>query len=64
MPITMSIKIIKQGLSDRIVDMGRYGYQDLGIQPSGPMDYLSAQLANLIIDNAPGHPVIELRKPW
>ena len=63
MPITMSIKIIKQGLSDRIVDMGRYGYQDLGIQPSGPMDYLSAQLANLIIDNAPGHPVIELHFP-
>ena len=45
----MSIKIIKKGLSDRIVDQGRFGYQDIGIQPSGPMDFWSAQLANVIL---------------
>ena len=47
----MSIKIIKKGLSDRIVDQGRFGFQDIGIQPSGPMDFLSAQLANVILGN-------------
>ena len=59
----MSIKIIKKGLSDRIVDQGRFGYQDIGIQPSGPMDFLSAQLANVILGNEVYHPVFELHFP-
>jgi len=59
----MSIKIIKKGLSDRIIDAGRYGFQHLGIHPSGPMDFLSAQLANAILDNALTHPVFELHFP-
>ena len=59
----MSIKIIKKGMYDRIVDQGRFGYQDMGIQPSGPMDYLSAQLANLILSNDLNNPVFELHFP-
>jgi antagonist of KipI len=59
----MSIKILKKGLSDRIQDLGRYGYQALGIQPSGPMDFLSAQLANAILDNDLNNPVFELHFP-
>jgi antagonist of KipI len=59
----MAIKIIKKGLSDRIVDQGRFGFQDLGIQPSGPMDFLSAQLANLILGNDITDPVFELHFP-
>ena len=59
----MSINIIKKGLSDRIEDIGRYGFQGLGIQPSGPMDYLSAQLANTILDNDLNNPVFELHFP-
>jgi len=59
----MSIKIIKKGMYDRIVDQGRFGYQDMGIQPSGPMDYLSAKLANLILNNDLNEPVFELHFP-
>ncbi len=59
----MSVKIIKKGLSDRIVDQGRFGFQDLGIQPSGPMDFLSAQLANLILGNDITEPIFELHFP-
>ena len=59
----MSIKITKKGISDRIIDGGRYGFQHLGIQPSGPMDFLSAQLANTILDNELNHPVFELHFP-
>jgi antagonist of KipI len=59
----MAIKIIKKGLSDRIVDQGRFGFQDLGIQPSGPMDFLSAQLANIILGNDLNDPVFELHFP-
>ncbi len=59
----MSINIIKKGLSDHIEDLGRYGFQGMGIQPSGPMDYLSAQLANTILDNDISNPVFELHFP-
>jgi antagonist of KipI len=59
----MSIKIIKKGLSDSIQDNGRYGYQHLGIQPSGCMDYLSAWLANKILGNQLNNPVFELHFP-
>ena len=59
----MSIRIIKKGISDRIIDAGRYGFQHLGIQPSGPMDFLSAKLANTILDNDLNQPVFELHFP-
>lgn len=59
----MSIKIIKKGLSDTIQDSGRYGYQHFGIPPCGYMDYLSAQLANLIVQNPLTSPVFELHFP-
>jgi len=44
----MSIKILHKGLADSIQDIGRYGFQHLGIQPNGCMDLLSASLANFI----------------
>ncbi len=59
----MSIKIIKKGLSDSIQDYGRYGYQHLGIQPSGSMDFFSAWLANKILGNDLNNPVVELHFP-
>lgn len=59
----MSIKIIKKGIADSLQDKGRYGYQHLGIQPGGPMDFLSAQLANYILANELHAPVIEIHFP-
>ncbi|MCX6211394.1 MAG: biotin-dependent carboxyltransferase family protein [Bacteroidetes bacterium] len=59
----MSIKIIKRGIADTIQDQGRYGFQHLGIQANGCMDYLSAQLGNAIVQNPLDHPVIELYFP-
>ncbi len=59
----MSIQILHKGLSDTIQDLGRYGYQHLGIQPSGCMDTLSAALANYILQNDTHAPVIELHFP-
>ena len=47
----MSIKILHKGLVDSIQDIGRYGFQHLGIQPNGCMDLLSASLANSILQN-------------
>jgi len=59
----MSIKIIKKGIADTIQDQGRYGFQHLGIQANGCMDYLSAQLGNAIVQNPLDHPVLELYFP-
>jgi antagonist of KipI len=59
----MSIKILHKGLADSIQDIGRYGFQHLGIQPNGCMDLLSASLANSILQNDIHTPVIELHFP-
>ena len=59
----MAIKIIKKGISDTIQDIGRYGYQHLGIQANGYLDYLSARLANTILGNPPNSPVFEIHFP-
>ena len=59
----MSIKIIKKGLADSIQDHGRYGYQHLGIPPTGCMDYFSAWLANKILGNNLYDAVFEFHFP-
>ncbi len=57
------IKIIKKGIADTIQDQGRYGFQHIGIQVNGSMDYLSAQLANALVNNPIDYPVFELHFP-
>src|SRR5688500_1935487 len=59
----MSMKIIKAGLLDTVQDMGRYGYQHLGINPGGAMDRFSAFIANILVGNDAEEAVIELHFP-
>lgn len=59
----MSIRIIKQGLHDSIQDMGRYGYQHLGINPGGAMDTVAASIANMLVGNTTDEAVIEMHFP-
>lgn len=59
----MSLKIIKAGILDTIQDVGRNGYRHLGINPSGAMDRLSAQLANALLGKELNAPVIEMHFP-
>ena len=59
----MAIQIIKNGIADTIQDMGRYGYQHLGIQTNGYLDYLSAKLANFILGNNVNAPIFEIHFP-
>src|SRR5258705_11078705 len=40
--------------------MGRFGYQDVGVPASGPLDGISLRLANALVGNAPGTPALEL----
>lgn len=59
----MSLKIIKAGIMDTIQDLGRYGYQHIGINPTGAMDKYAMQVSNILVGNDPGEAVIELHFP-
>lgn len=59
----MSLQIIKPGLLDTIQDTGRYGFQHLGINPTGVMDPFSAQLANALLGKDLNSAVIEMHFP-
>ena len=49
------LEVIKPGLETSVQDMpGRIGYWEQGFPFSGPMDFWSFQLANLLVGNAPG----------
>lgn len=59
----MSITITKAGIADSIQDAGRYGWQHLGINPTGAMDSVAMQLANALVGNSLNEAVIELHFP-
>ena len=59
----MSLQIIRAGILDSIQDLGRYGYQHLGINPTGAMDRFAASLANALLGKELSAPVIELHFP-
>jgi antagonist of KipI len=52
-------KIIKPGLQTTVQDLGRTGYQQYGISPSGAMDTYSFRMANLLVGNPPGEAGLE-----
>ena len=59
----MSLRIIKAGVLDSVQDMGRHGWQHLGINPAGVMDQFSARIANMLAGNDPDEATIELHFP-
>ena len=48
---------------DSIQDMGRYGYQQVGINPTGAIDKYAAAIANILVGNVYNEAVIEMRFP-
>lgn len=48
---------------DTVQDLGRYGWQHLGVNPGGAMDKLSAQIANILVGNEKYEAVIESHFP-
>ncbi|NJK91414.1 MAG: urea carboxylase [Blastochloris sp.] len=55
------VDVLEPGAISTIQDYpGRLGYWDVGVPPSGPMDDASARLANVLLGNEPGAPVLEL----
>lgn len=59
----MSLRILKAGVLDTIQDMGRFGYQYLGVNPSGAMDLRAAAISNALVGNKMNDAVIEMHFP-
>ncbi len=56
----MSIEVVKPGALSTFQDLGRSGYQHLGIPVNGVMDERAHRLANALVGNAPSHATLEL----
>ncbi|MGE0043454.1 MAG: biotin-dependent carboxyltransferase family protein [Vicinamibacterales bacterium] len=46
-----AIRVLRPGLATTVQDIGRWGYQALGVPVAGPMDAFSHRLANLLVGN-------------
>ena len=55
-----ALEIIVPGLHTTVQDRGRFGYQDVGVPASGPLDRISFHLANALVGNAPDTPALEM----
>src|SRR5208283_2054238 len=54
------LTVLFPGALTTVQDLGRVGYQRLGIAESGAMDTLSAVLANRLVDNPDASAVLEI----
>ncbi|HKO80020.1 MAG TPA: biotin-dependent carboxyltransferase family protein [Chitinophagaceae bacterium] len=59
----MNLRVIKAGVLDTVQDLGRYEWQQLGINPGGAMDRWSAQVANILVNNKKEEAILELHFP-
>ncbi|RIH80366.1 KipI antagonist [Calidithermus terrae] len=54
------LRVEEPGLLDLVVDAGRFRAGRFGLARSGPLDPRSARLANALVGNPPGTPLLEL----
>lgn len=54
------MRIIKPGFLTTVQDLGRFGYAHLGISASGAADAVSLRIGNLLLDNEPSAPALEM----
>jgi biotin-dependent carboxylase-like uncharacterized protein len=52
--VKQALHILKPGLMTTIQDLGRPGFQNLGIGISGALDPIALRVANLLVGNEPG----------
>jgi antagonist of KipI len=56
----VTITVLRPGVCSTIQDLGRFGYQDQGVSPSGALDPVSLKTANSLVGNDPGAAAIEM----
>lgn len=55
----MGMKIEDGGILTSIQDGGRFGFEQFGVSPSGPMDERSMHIGNILVDNPIGESCLE-----
>jgi biotin-dependent carboxylase-like uncharacterized protein len=58
--MSAGLKVLMPGLHTTVQDLGRPGYQAIGVPVSGALDGFSLRLANALVGNAPGSPGLEI----
>jgi allophanate hydrolase subunit 2 len=58
--MTAFLNILQPGLMTTVQDLGRTGYQSLGIGSSGALDPVALRAANLLVGNDPGEGALEV----
>jgi len=58
--MSAGLKVLAPGLHTTVQDLGRPGYQAIGVPVSGALDGVSLRLANALVGNAPGTPALEV----
>lgn len=54
------LNVIRPGMLTTVQDLGRWGYQHLGVPVAGPMDWYSQRLANRLVGNSDGAATLEI----
>ena len=54
------LQVIAPGLHSTIQDLGRRGYQDIGVPLSGAIDRIGFRLANALVGNVANAPTLEI----
>ena len=57
--MTAALLVGKPGMLTTVQDLGRFGYQGLGVPVAGPMDWYSHRLANRLVGNDAGAAALE-----
>lgn len=55
-----ALKVVTPGLHTTVQDLGRFGYQDIGVPVSGALDRIGLRLANALVGNPPGMAALEI----
>lgn len=55
----MGMKIEDSGILTTVQDGGRFGYEQFGVSPSGPMDAKAMHIGNILVDNEIGEACLE-----
>ncbi len=58
--MTPALRIVRPGLMTTVQDLGRAGYQNLGITVGGALDPLGLRGANALVGNTPGAGALEV----
>ncbi len=58
--MTPALKVLAPGLHTTVQDLGRVGYQDIGVPVSGALDGFGLRLANALVGNRYGAAALEI----